>query len=108
MLTDMWEPERDFAWLKLPHANIANLCAISKYGAPSLYPGRAWRCHLVAATAPGFLFASVRLVHLTNRESMRLLCSRLRMLTLCVPLISRVQLDSACDGGHGRGVLLSL
>jgi hypothetical protein len=33
MITDMWEPERDFAWLKLPHGNMPNLCAISKYGA---------------------------------------------------------------------------
>jgi hypothetical protein len=30
-LTDMWEPERDFAWLKLPQGNVPNLCAISKY-----------------------------------------------------------------------------
>ena len=31
VLTEIWEPSRDFAWLKLPSAGVRSLVALSRY-----------------------------------------------------------------------------
>lgn len=31
MITEMWEPARDFAFLKLPSAGVRSLVALSRY-----------------------------------------------------------------------------